>query len=91
MSGIDSATKFKLMLANTIGMSVLMETLKDASYALNYTSGARLDKVIDAHDSLAFIQGTGLDLMLYYYKLDYNAENIRMSFFTKQNRRDLIE
>lgn len=69
-----------LMMMHTIGLSIIYTELKHARYA--YTSTGRGWHVKAGSDSLAFIQGTGLELVLDYYHLAYDADNIRNVFYS---------
>lgn len=90
-SKTNTASMAMVMLANTIGMTVLTDTLKDAAYVFFHTGTISHEKQEDSRDSLAFIQGTGLDMMIIAYRINLDAENLRKSFFTMINQRDLIQ
>ena len=68
-------------------MASLVDTFVQASYifgnrhdanAGGYTHKQRMQI---GQVALAFISGTGLDIMIEYYRMDYNAEEIRNQFF----------
>ena len=79
-----------LMLVNSIGMTVLQETLKDCAYMFTHTSMSA-NKAEQCSDSLAFIQGTGLDIMLQYYYIPLDPDELRTNIFSRFDRKDLIE
>ena len=83
-----------LLQVNTLGMSVLTETIKSAAFYMNNTyhmiEEAKFNKSYVSHfkmdmregrQSLAFINGTGLEIMLDSYCLDFNADRLRSGFF----------
>ena len=67
-----------LMVMNTIGLSILYSTFINASWI--YTKPHYHPKV--SSDSLAFIEGTGLEVVLNTYHLMYDADKIRNVFFS---------
>jgi len=67
-----------LMMMNTIGLSILYSEFKKAAWAYympNYHPKS-------ASDSLALIQGTGLEIVLTTYHLMYDADHLRNVFFS---------
>lgn len=87
------------MIANTIGMSILYDVLKDACWYIARTNKELKSQIQTFHyrsvsegsESLAFIQGTGLEIMFDFYKIGYDAHILRTNFFSLIDRRDLIE
>jgi hypothetical protein len=67
-----------IMMMNTIGLSILYAEFKHASWA--YFLPHYHPKT--ASDSLAFIEGTGLDLVCRAYGLMYDPNNLRNTFFS---------
>ena len=70
-----------------MALSSLVDTFVQASYVFgnrhdsNAGAYSHKQRMKIGRTALAFISGTGLDLMIEYYKLDYNAEEIRNQFF----------
>jgi len=76
-----------LMMANTIGMTILRNELRSASYIFVYSGGKEnwrngIHSVNECSDSLAFIQGTGLEILMSYYHLEYDPDKVRNTFFS---------
>lgn len=75
-----------LLIANTMGHSVLIETLRMAAYYVNHStrvsmkSHSQITFFHEAQECFAFVQGTGLDILLMRYGLDYDPEALRGSF-----------
>lgn len=72
-----------LMQLNTIGLSIICAEFINASkmYYGKYQDRQKRAFTI-ASESLAFIQGTGLELIMQDYGLWYDADNLRNAFFT---------
>jgi len=79
------------MMMNTLGMEVLIHTFRDASHLFTRTLGYtvhpallpknKLDRYLrESKESYLFIQGTGLELAIQFYQLDYDAERLRNCF-----------
>lgn len=83
---MDSQNIMSLMITNTIGLSVLYEVLREAYSYLSANQPRTIDK-----QAFMFVQGTGLEKLLVYYHMDYDAENIRQCLYTMAKRKDLIE
>ena len=68
-----------------IALSVLRHTFTEAAYMFVHTDGKmshdKLIKLESSKQALAFISGTGLDILLQEYGLDYNADNLRRLFY----------
>jgi len=74
---INSADLISLMMLNTLGMSILTETLRSASsanFANLYLSGP------ESEQCYLFVQGTGLDILIDTYDLGYEPGRLRMTF-----------
>jgi hypothetical protein len=67
-----------IMMMHTLGLTSLHQEFKNAY--LFYHGSKFYHK--RASDSLAFIQGTGLDMMLETYGLMYDADHLRNVFFS---------
>ena len=74
----DTSELVVLMIMNTIGLSILYAEFKKASWS--YFMPHYHPK--SSSDSLAFIQGTGLETMLNTYHLLYDADHLRNVFFS---------
>ncbi len=98
---LNSAELANYMVMNTIGMSILVETLRYAAtylshYSSNGFNGGYRDKRSyvskkESEECFAFVRGTGLETLLVEYDLGYNADRIRSTFFTMLNARNYIE
>ena len=70
------------ILMNTIGMACILNAFQEASMLYTYTNGYFGEKKTKlAQQALAFIQGTGLEVTLISYGLEYNANELRSTFF----------
>ena len=91
---LDSAQLVYLLSINTLGLSALTETFKAAAFFVSNSyrtvDDSRFNRHYMAHlkmdlregeECLAFINGTGLDVMLESYYLAYNPERLRTQFF----------
>ena len=67
-----------LMIMNTIGLSILYAEFKRAMWC--YTQPHYHPKT--SSDSLAFIQGTGLEIVVEAYHLMYDPDRLRSVFFS---------
>ena len=79
----DTAALIMLMMMNTIGLSILYAEFKRAAWAYhlpNYVGRTTVKR--HASDSLAFIQGTGLEIVIETYHLMYDAHHLRNVFFS---------
>lgn len=83
---MDSASLNDLTLVmqmNTIGLSIIYAEFKNAAkmyYGKYHDPKKRTYS--SASQSLAFIQGTGLDIVLTAYGLMYDADKLRNTFFS---------
>ena len=75
---INSGELMTIMMMNTLGLSILYAEFKRAYW--HYSKPNWRPQA--ASDSLAFIQGTGLELMVRAYGLMYNSDNLRNVFFS---------
>lgn len=69
-------------------MSCLNQTLKDAAFMFIHTNGGARGHDFKtmreaSKEALAFIAGTGLDVMLQSYGLEYDAQKIRAIFYER--------
>ena len=77
----------QMFMMNTIGESILVETLKSAAYFITRSNGTFQPKhhvtksyLQEAGYCYFFVQGTGLDLLIHRYRLDYNPDELRNTF-----------
>lgn len=84
---LNSAQLQRLLFINTIGVSIISEALIQAAYlfgskrqALWRHNKPGLVKQEQYQEAYLFIQGTGLDIVIENYGLDYNAESLREGF-----------
>jgi len=66
------------MVMNTIGLSIVYAEFQRAYWHYSKPNW----RFIASSDSLAFIQGTGLELLLQAYGLMYDADRLRNTFFS---------
>ena len=65
-----------------MGMAAIASAFQEAAMFYTYTNGYFGHKKIKvASQALAFIQGTGLDICIKVYGLDYNPNELRQVFF----------
>ena len=76
-----------ILMANTLGHSVIMEVFNSAVSYFAYSAGfinghSRMTRrmVLEGSACYAFVQGTGLDLFLNRYSMDYDADRLREGF-----------
>lgn len=82
------------MLVNTIGLSIIVESLSEAYYFLKHNSSTTAkirNKAEECRDAFLFIQGTGLDMVIHQYGCGYDPHEIRTTFFSLAKRKDLID
>ena len=70
----------------TMGLACIMSAFREASLAYTLTSthfGRQKVKPLMkiGSEALAFVQGTGLELCIKSYGLDYDATELRSSFY----------
>ena len=74
---------------NTLGHAVLVETIKMAVYYLNHSNGLAngfnhsknfRSEINEARSCYMFVQGTGLQVTLNSFDLNYNADRIKYLF-----------
>ena len=72
-----------------LATTILRHTFFEASYAFVHTDGKptkeHLAKIGTSKEAFAFISGTGLEIMLEEYGLDYNADALREFFYQRFN------
>ena len=86
----NSESLVTLMFMNTLGMTILENAFKTASFLFTRSNSVSEKKLEEYKENLAFIQGTGLEIMLDTYHIVYDANKLRNGFFTIFNRK-LIE
>lgn len=68
-------------------MSSLVNSILDAAYIFGYRKKKHSEGHINpkmqenSREAFAFVSGTGLETMIEYYQIDYNAEEIREKFY----------
>ena len=81
---VDHRKKF---IITELQESVLKHTFLEASYTFTFTNNSNKltkhisNRIVESSDAMVFIQGTGLESFLEYYKLDYNADILREKFY----------
>ena len=70
---------------DSLCLSSLVDTLIDAAYLFGYRERKIKTPISDAKlatakDAYAFISGTGLEMMIKYFDIDLNADNLRGRF-----------
>lgn len=71
---------------NTLALSLITNTFTEASYMFTHTANVptRHKQYLSASkQAFAFIQGTGLEIMIQVYNLDYDANKLREIFYEK--------
>ena len=66
----------------TIGACAIQQAFQDASMIYTHTNGyfSRSQRWV-ATNALKFIQGTGLEIHILRYGLEYDADTLRQTFF----------
>jgi hypothetical protein len=75
---VNDPNLMAIMMMNTIGLSIVYAEFKRASWA--YFMPHYHPKT--SSDSLAFIEGTGLDIVCQAYGLMYDTDSLRNVFFS---------
>lgn len=77
----------QLLMTNTLGESILIETLRSAAYfATRSHNGFKTKSYYyknyykESQECYHFIQGTGLDMLIHRFHLDYDPNQIRGCF-----------
>lgn len=69
-------------MVTTLGMCAIAEAFKEAAMLYTWTNGYLGKKNLKiAQEALAFIQSTGLEITIRTYRLDYDADQLRQTFF----------
>ena len=71
-----------IALANTLGHSVLIETVRSAAYYVansncHTSDRMKIARIKEGSSCFIFIQGTGLDNFIQRYCMDYNPDTLR--------------
>ena len=93
MGNVSNPFLAHIMLINTIGLSIVVESFSEAYYFLSHNSSTTSSvrrKAEEFRDSFIFIQGTGLEKVIQEYGIGYDADALRRTFFTLADRKDLI-
>jgi len=82
-----SSNMIMMLLTNTMGESILVETLKAAAYFISRSANSLKPKhhvtraqLQEGRYCYYFIQGTGLDILIEEFELEYDPETLRNSF-----------
>ena len=69
----------------TLALSIVAETLLDASYYFlntsQHPSSRQRRKFTESQEAIAFIRGTGLELIIDFYHLDFDPDTLRDKFY----------
>ena len=81
----DSQLNNHFAIVNSLGRTVLIETLKMAAYYVSHsdmTTESRTWKMHlrEAKSCYMFIQGTGLGMLIHRFNLSYEPDSIRETF-----------
>ena len=71
-----------MLFYTTIGLCTISKAFQEAAMLYTWTNGylgKKNEKI--AYDALAFIQGTGLEIMIRVYSLELDADQLRDRFF----------
>lgn len=81
----SSASLNNMLLANTIGMSIIKDAFQCAAHYLTKgNNGYNMSSIYSTREgsaSLAYIQGTGLEMTIQRFCLNLDADSLRTSFF----------
>ena len=80
-----------LMAMNTIGLSVLVDTLKDARYYYKRSNNISVRRIEEFQSAAVYIQGTGINIIIESYHMNYYPEAIRNGFYFHMGMRGMIE
>jgi len=74
-----------LAIVNTLGHSVLIETLKMAAFYVSHSNNSPNSRmqnlqIREGKMCYAFVQGTGLDILINRFGMSYNSDYIRDQF-----------
>lgn len=79
----DSSLSNHFAVVTSLGQAVLVETLKAAAYYVTHSNQTRSKAGIQYREAIScymFVQGTGLQVLINKFGLDYDAENIQSTF-----------
>lgn len=84
-TGEPSALNNYLAQVNTLGHAVLIETIKMAVYYVHHSSINSVSKnfktdLREAKSCYLYVQGTGLDITINKFGMDYDADRIKGLF-----------
>lgn len=70
-----------------LAREVLTDTIREASYMFIHTNGnlskAKLAMTETSKAAYAFLRGTGLEIMLQAYSIDYDPNSLRTAFYAQ--------
>lgn len=79
-----SISPLRVLALTTLGLGAIVDAFKEASLYYTLTNGQFGPKRMRAaSDALTFIQGTSLDIAIKTFGLQYDAEELRVTFFRK--------
>lgn len=77
-----SVNQYNVLEFTTLGLSAVMSAFEEAALIYTWTNGCMGKRNMNnCKQALAFIQGTGLEIALSIYGLDYDADSLRQNFF----------
>ena len=88
-AGLSASEINRIAIVNTVGHAVLVETLKMAVYYLSHSNGLShtgdygrnfKTEMNEARSCYLFVQGTGLEITINDFDLNYNPDRIRSMF-----------
>lgn len=82
---LDSGQPEFWAIVNTLGQSVLLETLKMAAYYVTHSNSAPKSRrlfveITEARSCYASVQGSGLNIIIKKFGLDYDPDHLRENF-----------
>ena len=84
LSGLEPSAF--IALANTMGHSVLVETMKMAAYYVQHSNGVFKGQAFihrhmkEAKSCFLFVQGTGLEVIINRFGMSYDSEALKHGF-----------
>lgn len=84
---LDSQINNHFLLVNSIGCSVLIETIKMAAFYVNHSGSYKPGrfgyfnaKIKEGRECYMFVQGTGLQTIIAQFGLEYDADKLQETF-----------
>lgn len=69
-----------ILFMTTCAMTMIYQSIKEASYVFTHTDNLNSKHAEVSREAYAFIQGSGLDITIRKYSLDYSPNRIRDEF-----------